>query len=81
MLSVKPTVAVARAPSLPTKKISTSAKTLSIHISKIMGIANKKTALRKLPVVKSLSSLLSDSLIKETIERTLNEVFIVVIVK
>jgi hypothetical protein len=46
-----------------------------------MGIANKKTALRKLPVVKSLSSLLSDSLIKETIERTLNEVFIVVIVK
>ena len=60
--SVKPTEAVAMEPSLPTKKISTTANTLSMHISRIMGMARRKTALRILPVVKSCCLVESASL-------------------
>jgi hypothetical protein len=60
--SVNPTVAAAADPNLLTKKISTTANTDSMHISRIMGTANKKIALRKLPCVKSLPSLFNDSL-------------------
>jgi len=41
-----PTVATAEEPSLPTKKISTTAKVDSINSSRIIGTANNKTARR-----------------------------------
>src|SRR5258708_19378152 len=44
-VSVRPTVATAEGPSLPTKKMSTTAKVDSITNSKIMGTANRKMAL------------------------------------
>ena len=62
--SVNPTVAVAAEPSLPTKKISTTANMLSIHISNIIGMASRKTDLRMLPLVKSCCLVERDSFIK-----------------
>jgi len=51
--SVSPTVVTASWPSRPTKKISTTAKTDSIHCSRIIGIDKRITARRMLPEVKS----------------------------
>ncbi len=49
--SVSPTVAVAFAPSRPTQKMSTTAKSDSSTISKTMGTASSKIARLRLPVV------------------------------
>jgi hypothetical protein len=43
--SVSPTVAIASAPRCATQKISTTAKTLSMHISSTIGIASRMIAL------------------------------------
>ncbi len=51
--SVRPTVATASAPSRPTQKTSTTANSDSSTISSTIGMANKRIARFKLPVVKS----------------------------
>ena len=49
--SVRPTVATASAPSLPTQITSTTAKRDSSTISRTMGTASSKMARFKLPLV------------------------------
>jgi hypothetical protein len=49
--SVSPTVATAEGPSDATKYMSTTAKTDSITISRIMGMERRKTARPMLPCV------------------------------
>ncbi len=51
--SVRPTVATASAPSRPTQKTSTTAKSDSRTISSTMGMASRRMARFRLPVVKS----------------------------
>ena len=53
--SVIPTVAMASAPSLATKNMSTTAKMASIIISITIGTASRNIALLILPLVKSCS--------------------------
>ncbi len=51
--SVRPTVATASAPRRPTQKTSTTAKRDSSTISRTIGMARRKMARLRLPVVKS----------------------------
>ena len=59
--SVRPTTAMARSPKRLTKKMSTSANTASIPISRIMGMLSSTMARRTPIAVQSRSSPPSDS--------------------